>query len=152
MQNFDYATPGAYFFTVCLREREPIFGTVRNGEVVLSDIGQMIVDIWNTASQQFPFVDTDAFVVMPDHIHGICVLEAQGFDNSPVAFPRVMQWFKSVTTIAYGKGVAEHGWPRYAGKFWQQDYFERYLRNEGELDQKREYIRGNPGRWDENRH
>lgn len=149
MRDFDYRTPGAYFFTICLKDRRPLFSRVQDGRLVHNAIGEMVLDIWNKTSLQFPNVETDAFVLMPDHAHGIWLLGADGFDLSPSSFIRVIRWFKSETTIAYGKGVTSQGWPRYQGKLWQQDYIERYLRNDFALEQKRAYIEGNPGRWEE---
>lgn len=149
MRNFDYTTPGAYFFTICLHERRPLFGDVREDQAIPNEIGQMILDIWGKTSEQFPSVEPDTFILMPDHAHGIWTLSSVGGGNSSASLIQVMQWFKSITTVSYGRGVEVNGWPRYDRWFWQQDYYERYLRDEYELEQKREYILANPGRWEE---
>lgn len=152
MPNFDYSTPGAYFFTICLNERSNLFGDVVDCQVQLNEIGERIADIWNSVSDHFRYVSSDEFIVMPDHVHGICILRDSDFDNSPVSFISVVQWFKSITTVEYGKGVESSGWARYNKRLWQRDYFERYLRNERELEQRREYIVKNPLRWSEQRY
>jgi putative transposase len=65
---------------------------------------------------------------------------------------RIIQAFKSITTVEYIKGVKQHGWPRFAGKLWQRNYYERIIRDENELDRIRNYIMNNPIRlqWDWN--
>jgi putative transposase len=64
---------------------------------------------------------------------------------------RIVQTFKSLTTRQYIQGVRESGWPVFEKRFWQRDYWERVLRDDAELGQKREYIMSNPARWLDNR-
>ena len=81
LRHYDYASAGAYFVTICAQGRECLFGEVVDGEVRLSDAGRMIETTWDELSAHYPGVDTDAFVVMPNHVHGIIVLA--GTDESP---------------------------------------------------------------------
>jgi len=60
---------------------------------------------------------------------------------------RVIQAFKSLTTNAYIHGVKNHNWPPFVGKLWQRNYYERIIRNEAELNNIRQYIHDNPGKW-----
>ena len=60
---------------------------------------------------------------------------------------RVIQGFKSITTVEYGKGVRNDGWPPYDKKLWQRNYYERVIRDEDELNRIREYIYYNPLKW-----
>ena len=71
---YDYAQPGAFFVTVCTQERECLFGDVIDGRTQLSDAGHMIQSVWDALPQRYPGVDIDAFVVMPNHVHGLIVL------------------------------------------------------------------------------
>jgi putative transposase len=59
----------------------------------------------------------------------------------------MIQWFKTMTTNEYIRGVREFGWARFRGKLWQRDYFDHVIRNAESLDRIREYIRENPLRW-----
>jgi putative transposase len=59
----------------------------------------------------------------------------------------VVQLFKTFTTQEYIKGIRGLGWRPFEKRFWQRDYYERILRNDAELEQKRGYIMGNPARW-----
>jgi REP element-mobilizing transposase RayT len=59
----------------------------------------------------------------------------------------VVQWFKTMTTNAYIRGVKQHGWPRFDGKLWQRNYWEHIVRNGNELYRIRRYIIDNPTKW-----
>ena len=59
----------------------------------------------------------------------------------------VVQWYKTMTTNAYIRGVREHGWKRFDGRLWQRNYYEHVVRNDDELARAREYIQQNPLRW-----
>ena len=71
---WNYAHPGAYFVTVCTKNRFPWFGTTRNGTMYASDIGRIVCEYWNEIPMHFPHVTLDAFAIMPDHVHGIIVI------------------------------------------------------------------------------
>ena len=58
-----------------------------------------------------------------------------------------MQWFKTMTTNAYIRGVKADGWEPFQGRLWQRSYYERVIRNEDELYQAQRYIAGNPSKW-----
>ena len=59
----------------------------------------------------------------------------------------IVQWFKTMTTNAYIRGVNRHGWPPFPGRLWQRNYFERIIRNDDELARARRYIEENPVQW-----
>ncbi|WAK02351.1 transposase [Methylobacter sp. YRD-M1] len=63
----------------------------------------------------------------------------------------MVQWFKTMTTNAYIRGVKHNGWTPFAGKLWQRNYWERVIRNEQELNLIREYIHNNPAQWESDR-
>ena len=62
--------------------------------------------------------------------------------------PEIVQWFKTMTTNAYIRGVKQHGWPRFDRRLWQRNYWEHIIRNENELHRIRQYIVDNPGQWE----
>ncbi len=74
LRAYDYTTPGAYFVTVCTQDQAHLFGDVVDGGMRLNDAGRMIIDIWESLSDRFPTIRLDAFVVMPNHVHGIIVI------------------------------------------------------------------------------
>jgi putative transposase len=77
LRGYDYATPGAYFVTICTQGRQQLFGTIADGAMRPNDAGRMIERWWGELHNKFPAVRTDAFVVMPDHIHGIIMILAR---------------------------------------------------------------------------
>ena len=60
----------------------------------------------------------------------------------------VVQWFKTMTTNEYIRGVKQHGWKPFPDRLWQRNYWEHIIRNQQELNQIRGYIRNNPERWE----
>jgi REP element-mobilizing transposase RayT len=135
-KRYDYATCGAYFVTICTDGRQPLLGEIRNGIVGLSEVGCMVQMVWNELPLRYPGVETDAFVVMPNHVHGIVMLAGSGQARGPApTLPMVVHRFKSFTTHQHGKAL------------WQRNYFEHIVRNDRDLDRIREYIAVNPIRW-----
>jgi len=74
LKGYDYSQAGAYFVTICTQDRACLFGKVVNGEMRLNDAGRMVLAEWNMLPERFPHVVLDAFVVMPNHVHGIVVI------------------------------------------------------------------------------
>ncbi len=84
LQEFHYSDAGAYFVTICAIEMRCLFGEVEVGTVRLNDAGLIIQECWDAMPEHFPHVELDAFVIMPNHLHGIVVLN-DGKINGPVA-------------------------------------------------------------------
>ncbi|MGC8771101.1 MAG: transposase [Brevinematia bacterium] len=74
LKGWDYSSPGAYFVTICVKERMNILSKVINGEVILSEIGKIVDVTWNEIPSHFENVKLDYYVIMPDHIHGIIII------------------------------------------------------------------------------
>jgi len=75
LQNWDYSSNAAYFITICTKNRKHFFGKIFKGKMQLSEIGKMANIYWNEIPEHFPFVKLDAFVVMPNHVHGINIID-----------------------------------------------------------------------------
>jgi REP element-mobilizing transposase RayT len=78
LQAYDYAQSGAYFVTVCTQGHACLFGTIVEDSMRLNDVGKMVVAAWEALPDRFQGIEQDAFVVMPNHIHGIIVLVGAG--------------------------------------------------------------------------
>jgi len=78
LRGYDYRQAGGYFVTICTQNRECIFGEVVDGEMILNGPGQMVATVWRELSQHYPGVEVDAFVVVPNHVHGIIILVGAG--------------------------------------------------------------------------
>ena len=73
LKNYDYASNGAYFITICTKNREHFFGQVAGGEMHLSNIGEIIADEWKKTAEIRENVELGEWVVMPNHVHGILI-------------------------------------------------------------------------------
>jgi REP-associated tyrosine transposase len=78
LKDFDYATEGAYFVTVCVEGMRCVLGDVIGAEVRLSQLGSLVAGEWSQIPERWPGAELDAFVVMPNHIHGILWLARAG--------------------------------------------------------------------------
>jgi hypothetical protein len=76
MVGYDYSLAGAYFVTTVALKRECIFGDLIDGELMLNVFGQIVTQSWEWLSQQYPYVELDSFIVMPNHFHGILRINA----------------------------------------------------------------------------
>ena len=171
LKNYDYSQSGAYFITVCAQNRACLFGAVADGEMRLNDAGKMVEHWWFELNQKFAAVETDVFVIMPNHCHGIVIVtdgavgadlcvgpepkSAPGADHgahtgAPLRDPlsTVIQWFKTMTTNEYIRGVKTGAWASFNRRLWQRNYYEHVIRNEDSLNRIREYIQNNPARWE----
>ena len=74
LKTWDYSKNGAYFITICTQNREHFFGNIQNGMMQLSEIGKLAERYWLEIPEHFPFVELGNFVVMPNHFHGILII------------------------------------------------------------------------------
>lgn len=73
--NWDYSSNAAYFVTICTQNREHFFGKIVNQKMILSEIGKIADKFWYEIPNHFPYIKLDAFIVMPNHIHGIIIID-----------------------------------------------------------------------------
>ncbi|MBC7260687.1 MAG: hypothetical protein H5T63_01625, partial [Chloroflexi bacterium] len=114
LQGYDYSQPGAYFITVVTQDRVCLFGEVVNGEMRLNDVGHMVRQEWADLPNRFPNIDLDAFIIMPNHIHGIIIIT----DVNPVGAGLVPAQEGATTRVAptdAPKGATVGGGPVGAG-------------------------------------
>lgn len=158
LQGYDYSQAGAYFLTICTHHRERLFGRVVDGEMRLNETGRIASEEWAKTAEIRNDIELDAWIVMPNHFHGIVVITGRGTARRaptghtptmekfgrPVAgsIPTIVRSFKSAVT----KRVNEHRQTPGA-ILWQRNYWEHIIRNETELNRIREYIRNNPMQW-----
>jgi putative transposase len=226
LKGFNYSSPGTYFITICAQHRECLFGEIVNGTIHLNPAGEMAMHWWLELNQKFPSIQTDPFVVMPNHFHGIIVIPATSPDhlvgadrrvcplqnvtppqlqnitspnpipqnvtppnptirsinppcpmshdeyvdddattleegahigaplrvnetslNMGVSVSRMVQWFKTMTTNAYIRGVKEQDWQPFNKRLWQRNYYEHVIRDKAAFQNIRQYIRNNQKSW-----
>lgn len=74
-REYDYSNAGAYFITTCTQSRIPLFGKVEDGAMQLSNAGQIVEMWWNAITEHFPTAMLDEHIIMPDHLHGIIIIQ-----------------------------------------------------------------------------
>lgn len=144
LRGYDYRAAGVYFVTICVQHREPRFGVIKDNKELLNDAGLMVAQIWEDNIRRYPGASLDAYVVMPDHLHGIVVLGTDPAIDTTASLSRVIQSFKSLTTVEYIGGVKAGQFPPFDRVLWQRGFNERILRNDRELAMVRAYIEANP--------
>ena len=220
LQGYDYASEGLYFVTMCVQNRECLFGEIKNDEMVLNDAGRMVEKWYNKTHDKFPDIVCHEMVIMPNHfhciwenvgLHGVSAVGADprvrppkqnmkpststnnvnddcgGLNDTNLGTPNdninkygrdegghtgpplrgndilddsdlventtgsplssVVQWFKTMSTNEYIRGVNELGWPPFDRKLWQRNYYEHIIRDDASLQAIAYYIINNPSQW-----
>lgn len=86
LQEWDYSSNGSYFITICTLHHEHYFGEVNNGKMKLTLLGHSAYHCWNEIPNHFPFVILGNFVVMPNHVHGIVIINKPNFNMTVSVF------------------------------------------------------------------
>jgi REP element-mobilizing transposase RayT len=141
LQGYNYAASGCYFITMVTQGRVCRFGDVRDGEILLTDAGKMVEDVYQQMIDAFDEMSDIAHVIMPNHVH--LLLHNNGMENITEA----VRWFKSKTTNDYIRGVKENGWSRFDIRLWQTRFYDVIIRNAQAHDYVVNYILNNPMRW-----
>ena len=156
LKDFDYSTAGAYFVTICTKDRKQILSTIRVGTDKSNDNTESHV---GCDAHIAPYIELsrygkvaekyiknipgiDVYAIMPNHIHMIIII---GEDrnrtmraSSPTrSIPQVVKSFKIMVSKECGESI------------WQRSYYDHIIRNEKDYMEKREYILNNPVRWDQ---
>ena len=151
LKNYNYSQNGYYFITICTKNRIFYFGDIFNKKMKLSKIGRIAKICWVEIPRHFDNVKLDAFTIMPDHLHGIIVIDspvgacngmplqqfAKPISNS---LPMIVNHFKSAVKRQCNK-------LNYPDFQWQRNYYEHIIHNEIELNLTRQYIIDNPCKW-----
>ena len=124
LKGFDYRRNGAYFVTICTDFKKDLIG--QKEKLILEEE-------LNQLPTRFKGVTLDYLVIMRNHLHIIFL-----FNESSVDLPRVIQSFKSITTLR----LKRQGFK--GERFWQRNYYEHVIRGPEELKRIREYIQNNP--------
>jgi Transposase and inactivated derivatives len=159
LQSYDYSQAGAYFVTICAYQRRCLFGKIVDDEMRLNEAGQTAERCWQTIPEYFSHVDLDAFVIMPNHVHGVLFIRdafVVGANNhSPLsAHPHTTDsargTSKTLGSIVRGFKIGVTKWFRANSDIldvWQRNYYEHIIRDEVSLSRCREYIVNNPLQW-----
>ena len=158
LRGYDYSQVGGYFITICTFEKKCLLGFVKGDGVQLSQIGKIVSQFWYEIPTHFENVQLDAFVVMPNHIHGIIMIANQRRGvkfNAPTKardyHSRISPGQGTIPVIVRTYKAAVSRWCNrngYEPFRWQRNYYEHIVRGERDLAEIREYIVNNPLKWD----
>jgi putative transposase len=156
LKEYDYSQPGEYFITICTKDHECVFGSISNGKMNLNEKGRIVDQCWKGIPEHFPHVGLGEYVVMPNHFHGIIIINEidiirrrevtsplQG--NTPLRNPtlgNIVAYFKYQSTKMINESQGTPG-----AKMWQRNYYDRIIRDEKELQNIRDYIVNNVLAW-----
>ena len=132
LKDYDYSQEGAYFLTICVQNRLPLFAD-KNVSTIIDKWIQKIPD-------KYPEILLDYYVVMKDHVHIILIFNKGNREK----LQEIMKWFKTMTTNEYIRGVKDGIYIPYEKKLWQRSYYDHIIRNDEDLNEKRQYIIDNP--------
>ncbi len=173
LQYWDYGWNGAYFITICTKDNECSFGAIENGDMKFSEIGRIANTYWTEIPNHFPFVQLDEYVIMPNHVHGIIIINKDNSDETKETRQNVetRQCLVStgLTSIgqkryrnpgknnissiigSYKSIVTKHANQTNKNFNWQPRFYDRIIRNNREFLKIQEYILNNPIKWENNR-
>ena len=148
LKDFDYSQNGAYFITVCTKNRLSLFGEIvgatLSGRLNNPD---KIIEKWLIETQnKFVNVKIDKFIIMPNHIH--CIVSLSG-DHAGAPLPQIVNWYKTMTTNEYIRGVKNGLFVLFDKHLWQRSYHDHIIRNEDDYLPIWQYIDENPAKWTE---
>ena len=141
LKEYDYSQPGAYFVTICTKDRVPVFGHIVGGglraapHVELTSIGAAVEQAIGAIPEINPGVECSIYCIMPDHVHLMVVLTGR---HGGRPLPEVIKRFKSYTDHLYRE---LSGTP-----LWQRGYYEHVIRDQADFATAAEYILTNPAR------
>jgi putative transposase len=157
LKGYDYSQAGAYFVTICAHGKACLFGDVIGSEVKVNELGRKVQAVWDDLPVHYPHVATDAFVVMPNHVHGVVVLRdvGAGFKPARTAEPartalrrhglsEIVRAFKTFSARRINEFRETSGAP-----VWQRNYYEHIIRDDADYNRIAEYVANNPQRWAE---
>ncbi|MTJ08983.1 MULTISPECIES: transposase [unclassified Anabaena] len=163
LTDYNYAQAGAYFVTICTYQKQCWFGDVKQGEIQLNQIGQIVVQEWLKSSEIRQEIELDEWVLMPNHLHGIVWIKDQDQGKGDAYSERsyCIQGFNQEGLQSRSLGSFINGFKcsvtrrvnliRYDSdvSFWQRNYYESVIRSEEHLSNIKQYILSNPQNWED---
>ena len=165
LKEYDYTQPGAYFITIVTQDRTQLFGEIVDGEMHLNDAGRVVQSLWDEIPTHFPNSDMGTFVVMPNHVHGIIIINNATTVGATHASPlhdhgsplrndkpkgpepqsigAIIGSFKSAVTNRINKMRNAPG-----ARLWQRNYYEHVIRDDNDYESIVDYILANSFNWE----
>lgn len=158
LPGYDYRQAGVYFVTLCTYQHASLFGSIIDGDMILNKLGTVVAEEWQRVAEFRRNVKLDISVVMPNHLHGLVIIEfwqgSNSIQSSPAAGDKtsgtlqadslgaiVGQFKLAVSRQAKLRQLHSHK------LIWQRNYYDHIVRSEKSLNEIRRYIIENPARW-----
>ncbi|HEY3269369.1 MAG TPA: transposase [Armatimonadota bacterium] len=157
LHGYDYRTPGAYFVTICTESRARILGRISDGTFIPSPLGEIAASTWIDLPNHFPHLEVDAYVIMPNHVHGILCIADDFARQAAISkdgerrFGEAVSGSLSTVVAGYKSASARRineAREMVGESVWQPGFHERIIRSDCMLNAIREYIANNPGNWE----
>jgi putative transposase len=167
LSGYNYSANGAYFVTICTKNRRHFFGKISHKKMLYSDVGSLACSCWRLIPNHFPFVRLGEWVVMPNHVHGIIWIDKnpvetlhatslQGerktsYSGAHSNFSSLSPKKYSLSSIirSYKSAVSRSVHLKGIEFAWQTRFHEHIIRNDDALYSISEYIKHNPECWAE---
>jgi len=171
LDGYDYSQPGGYFITTNVINPDVLLSTVKQSQIFLTPYGQIVEDCWLALPRHYPNITLDEFCVMPEHFHGILIINDPGSGGSTTLARTNNSQPISPGRMHKRQGEARHytkctlseivrGFKSFSSRkinairnvagqcIWQRSFYDRIIRDETALNSIREYIIANPLNWD----
>ena len=145
LKYYYYSNYGWYYVTICAGNHIHYFGKIEKETMILNKNGKIAESAWHKIPVLHKNIETDYHVIMPNHIHGIIIINvgeanlASPTDRTKMLLSKIIQQYKRAVTLE----IRKHN-PNFK---WQRSFYERIIRNEKELYNIRKYIEQNPLKW-----
>lgn len=141
LQNWDYTSDGRYYITICAKDRVPFLGKIEKGVMIINECGRIVEQCWFDLEHHYPNLQLDAFVIMPNHIHGIMII-----DNSIKTRHGIFEFVRAFKTFSSRHMNELENTP---GKTrWQYRFHDHIIRDEIDYVRIKQYIQDNPLSWE----
>ena len=162
-KNYNYSTNGYYFVTICTYDRQELFGVIENDDTKINSCGHIVKNTWVQIPNHFNDIELDEFIIMPNHIHGIIIINKSG-GTAPMK-----EGCEAGTALSSNKNTRNNKLSIIIGSFksaitkqinqinnnkfkWQRLFYDHIIRTNDSLNNIREYIRNNPATWANDKH
>lgn len=165
LMGYDYSQPGLYFITLCTHNRAYLFGEIKEGKMILNKYGVIAEKAWLKTESIRDNLKIDAFVIMPNHVHGIIQIVRTN-SNSPQrntphqetpqpktlfkspskTIGAIIRGYKATVTKQIHNSSGQYGTP-----VWQRNYYEHIIRNDNDYQHIYDYIIDNPAKWQDDK-
>ncbi|MFC6998104.1 transposase [Rufibacter roseus] len=164
LPQFDYRQERLYYVTVCVKDMACVFGEVRAEQMCLNAYGSVVEKQWQWLAEQYTYVVSHAFVVMPNHVHGILEIKqvaeeadlataadtlSQGFPSAKAPKIKSLSELIGAFKTTSSKLIKQAGLPDFA---WHRSFYDHIIRDERGYEKIKDYIDTNPARWHEDRY